>query len=189
MLQRVTGGFVSCFETMGEHVCMVRPRAKTCLTLNEFFRWEKFMCLETWYETVITSKIMCGIIGYIGKKEALPLILDGLKNMEYRGYDSAGVAIHTSRGISSEKAVGRIMNLETKLDASNPPFGGQNPNISLGIGHTRWATHGGVTEANTHPHTDCTNRIWLVHNGIIENYRELRDELIGSGHRFQSETD
>ncbi|MDP3778817.1 MAG: glutamine--fructose-6-phosphate transaminase (isomerizing) [bacterium] len=126
---------------------------------------------------------MCGIIGYIGKKQALPVVFEGLTRMEYRGYDSAGVAILSPQGIFSQKAVGRIMELGKKLEGSQDVVG------SLGIGHTRWATHGGVTEANAHPHTDCSGKIWVCHNGIIENYRELRDVLQAQGHAFHSETD
>jgi len=126
---------------------------------------------------------MCGIIGYIGKKQALPVVFEGLTRMEYRGYDSAGVAILSPRGIFSQKAVGRIMELGKKLEGSHDVVG------SLGIGHTRWATHGGVTEVNAHPHTDCTKKIWVCHNGIIENYRELRGALQTQGHIFDSETD
>ena len=126
---------------------------------------------------------MCGIIGYIGKKQALPVVFEGLSRMEYRGYDSAGVAILSPSGIFSQKAVGRIMELGKKLESSGEVVG------TLGIGHTRWATHGGVTESNAHPHTDCTKKIWICHNGIIENYRELRDALQTQGHIFDSETD
>ena len=126
---------------------------------------------------------MCGIIGYIGNKKALPVIYEGLSRMEYRGYDSAGVAILTPNGIFAEKAVGRIMELGKKLENSRDVAG------SLGIGHTRWATHGGVTEANAHPHRDCSGTIWVCHNGIIENYRELRELLQKQGHAFGSETD
>lgn len=126
---------------------------------------------------------MCGIIGYIGKKQALPVVFEGLSRMEYRGYDSAGVAILSPQGIFSQKAVGRIMELGKKLGSSGEVAG------SLGIGHTRWATHGGVTEANAHPHADCSGTIWVCHNGIIENYRELREALQAQGHVFHSETD
>lgn len=126
---------------------------------------------------------MCGIIGYIGKKQALPVILDGLKRMEYRGYDSAGCVVFGEQGaVQSEKAVGKIAALETKLNGKN--FSG-----TVACGHTRWATHGGVTESNAHPHRDCKGTIWVVHNGIIENYKELKTELLGLGHSFASETD
>lgn len=126
---------------------------------------------------------MCGIIGYVGKKKALPIILDGLRRMEYRGYDSAGVAVLEQGKIFSEKEVGRIARLQEKLTDADTHDG------ALGIGHTRWATHGKVTAENAHPHTDCANNIWVVHNGIIENYRELKHELQTLGHVFRSETD
>jgi glucosamine--fructose-6-phosphate aminotransferase (isomerizing) len=126
---------------------------------------------------------MCGIVGYIGKKQALPILLDGIKNLEYRGYDSAGLAVIEKNGsVKSQKAVGKISALEEKIN-------GDDFNGTLGIVHSRWATHGGVTETNAHPHHDCTKSIWLVHNGIIENYRELKDFLVKKGHRFVSETD
>lgn len=126
---------------------------------------------------------MCGIIGYIGKKKALPIILDGLRRMEYRGYDSAGVAVLDRDHVFSEKSVGHISRLREKLPDAD------SRSETTGIGHTRWATHGGVTTDNAHPHTDCTGRIWVVHNGIIENYRELKHELEELGHVFRSETD
>ena len=127
---------------------------------------------------------MCGIVGYIGKQKALPVLLDGIKNLEYRGYDSAGFAVLAKSGkITSEKAIGRVSNLEQKVGESGK-FNG-----NVGIVHSRWATHGGVTEANAHPHTECKKNIWLVHNGIIENYKELKNDLTALGHRFNSETD
>jgi len=127
---------------------------------------------------------MCGIVGYIGNKRALPILLDGLKALEYRGYDSSGFAVLTKSGnIKSEKSVGKIMNLEEKIKGREDLFG------TTGISHTRWATHGGVTEENAHPHTDCRRAIWAVHNGIIENYQELRRDLEKLGHVFRSETD
>src|SRR3989344_2611257 len=125
---------------------------------------------------------MCGIIGYIGKQRALPILLEGLKNMEYRGYDSAGVAVSDGKEIFSEKAVGKILNLEEKI-------GSRKIEGFSGIGHTRWATHGGVTEENAHPHSDCYGSILVVHNGIVENYKELKTELSKKGHRFLSQTD
>lgn len=127
---------------------------------------------------------MCGIIGYIGKQNALSILLDGLKALEYRGYDSAGIAIiEDNSKIAYLKSVGRISNLEEKLK-NEDEFLGQ-----AGIAHTRWATHGEPTENNAHPHSDCKNNIWLVHNGIIENYKELKNQLIKNGHKFKSETD
>ena len=130
---------------------------------------------------------MCGIVGYIGKNNALPILLDGLKRLEYRGYDSAGVAVKTADGVFSVKAVGKIAELEKKIN-NNPPNplcqGGRN----LGIAHTRWATHGAPTEKNAHPHISR----WLIavaHNGIIENHLFLRAKLEAAGYRFDSETD
>ena len=124
---------------------------------------------------------MCGIVGYLGKNEVLPILLDGLKRLEYRGYDSAGIAV-LNGGVEHVKAVGKIKELEHKLTSINMP--GQ-----LGIAHTRWATHGQPSEMNAHPHTDCQEKIWLVHNGIIENYQALKKQLADKGHKFRSETD
>ena len=129
---------------------------------------------------------MCGIIGYMGKQNALPILLDGLKRMEYRGYDSAGISLMTPQGIFSQKSVGRIARLEQKLEETKLAHGF---NVSLGIGHTRWATHGGVNEANAHPHFDCKGDISLVHNGIVENHKELKEQLVSIGHQFRSQTD
>ncbi len=125
---------------------------------------------------------MCGIIGYVGKKDAVPLLLEGLKRLEYRGYDSAGIAIHTDGRISVEKVSGKISVLEKRLAETS--LAGVS-----GIGHTRWATHGPPTEQNAHPHVDCDGRVALVHNGIIENCNVLREMLIKEGHVFKSETD
>ncbi len=132
---------------------------------------------------------MCGIVAYIGNKQALPILLNGLRRLEYRGYDSAGIAVMNQNfnfqypisNIQCLKSVGKIDNLAQKLN-------GINLEGSLGIAHTRWATHGGVTEANAHPHADCTGKIILAHNGIIENYRELKEDL-SAKHIFKSETD
>ncbi len=126
---------------------------------------------------------MCGIVGYVGPKNAVPLLIEGLKRLEYRGYDSAGVAVRQADGaLAIRKRVGRLSNLEEALDAA-PLAGG------LGIGHTRWATHGEPSEINSHPHLDCAGRIAVVHNGIIENYQALRAELEAKGHVFRSQTD
>jgi len=125
---------------------------------------------------------MCGIVGYIGKNKALPVLIDGLKRLEYRGYDSAGIAIKNSEGVDSVKAVGKIVELENKIS-------GQDISGSLGIAHTRWATHGAPTEVNAHPHHDCSGKIWVVHNGIIENYQKLKKKLTERGHKFISDTD
>lgn len=130
---------------------------------------------------------MCGIVGYIGKNNALPVLIDGLKRLEYRGYDSSGIALCLGGNIKSVKAVGKIKELEEKIfQPLHAPFS-QGSNI--GIAHTRWATHGAPSEINAHPHSDCTRKIWLVHNGIIENYKELKEKLEAKGHIFKSQTD
>jgi glucosamine--fructose-6-phosphate aminotransferase (isomerizing) len=125
---------------------------------------------------------MCGIIGYIGSKPVVPVLLDGLRRMEYRGYDSAGVALVSPEGISLRRSAGKLSNLENAIRLQ--PVDGL-----YGEGHTRWATHGRPTEENAHPHRDCTGRIVVVHNGIIENYLELKTELQAQGHEFKTETD
>jgi glucosamine--fructose-6-phosphate aminotransferase (isomerizing) len=125
---------------------------------------------------------MCGIIGYIGSKPVVPLLLDALRRMEYRGYDSAGVALVSPEGISLRRSPGKLINLENTI--REEPVDGR-----FGIGHTRWATHGRPTEENAHPHSDCTGRIVVVHNGIIENYLELKRDLRSQGHHFRTETD
>ncbi|MBI4424138.1 MAG: glutamine--fructose-6-phosphate transaminase (isomerizing) [Elusimicrobia bacterium] len=125
---------------------------------------------------------MCGIVGYIGPRQAVPLLLSGLKRLEYRGYDSAGVAILSNGSLGVIRTVGKLSNLEARLAQSALPG-------SVGLGHTRWATHGRPSEANAHPHQDCTGRLAVVHNGIIENYAPLKAALAANGHRFASETD
>ncbi len=126
---------------------------------------------------------MCGIVGYIGPKRVVPLILDGLKRLEYRGYDSAGIAVVNANGkLEIRRAPGKLRNLEESIRIT--PLEGV-----YGIGHTRWATHGRPTEENAHPHRDCTGDIVVVHNGIIENYLELKHQLMKEGHKFQTETD
>lgn len=125
---------------------------------------------------------MCGIVGYIGKRNSQEILLEGLKKLEYRGYDSAGVAVYTANGLEIKKAKGRIANLESKLEET--PLNG-----SVGIGHTRWATHGKPSDVNSHPHTDNSLKFSVVHNGIIENYMTLKEELTAKGHQFVSETD
>ena len=125
---------------------------------------------------------MCGIIGYIGSKPVVPVLLEGLRRMEYRGYDSAGVALVGHEGVSLRRSAGKLVNLENAIRTQ--PVDGL-----YGIGHTRWATHGRPTEENAHPHRDCTGRIVVVHNGIIENYLELKRELQSQGHNFETETD
>ena len=125
---------------------------------------------------------MCGIIGVVGDEQALPVLMDGLRRLEYRGYDSAGVAVVDGDAISVVRKAGKLEQLEKEL-AGHEVLG------STGIGHTRWATHGGPTDQNAHPHTDCTGRIALIHNGIVENYLALRERLERDGHVFASETD
>ena len=125
---------------------------------------------------------MCGIVGYVGAEPALPIVLEGLRRLEYRGYDSAGVAV-VDGALSVTKRAGKLAVLEAALDAMLPPSG------TLGIGHTRWATHGAPSDANAHPHVDCSGRIAVIHNGILENFRDLRDGLEKSGHVLISETD
>ncbi len=126
---------------------------------------------------------MCGIIGYIGKQKSLSILINGLKTLEYRGYDSAGVAIFNNGKIDIKKSVGQVKVLEKTVKNNI------NLNSHIGIGHTRWATHGTPNEINAHPHTDCLNRIFVVHNGIIENYKELKEYLQNRGHNFLSDTD
>ena len=125
---------------------------------------------------------MCGIVGYVGSGEATPFLIEGLTKLEYRGYDSAGIAVFNGTDVVIEKSVGRLSSLEQKIE-SNMPVG------QLGIGHTRWATHGRPSDRNSHPHSDCTGNFVVVHNGIIENYLQLKEDLIAKGHEFLSETD
>jgi glutamine---fructose-6-phosphate transaminase (isomerizing) len=126
---------------------------------------------------------MCGIVGYVGPRDAAPILLNGLRRLEYRGYDSAGIALLTEAGeVFMEKKAGKLTNLTDHLNGSAPAG---HP----GIAHTRWATHGRPNDLNAHPHMDCSGRLALIHNGIIENYRELKERLLAGGHRFTSETD
>src|SRR5436309_1291596 len=126
---------------------------------------------------------MCGIVGYVGNKRVVPVIIDGLKRLEYRGYDSAGIAVcGNGEGLQIRRAEGKLRNLEEVIRLK--PLDG-----TYGIGHTRWATHGRPTEENAHPHRDCSGRVVVVHNGIIENYVALKRKLIEEGHRFTTETD
>jgi glucosamine--fructose-6-phosphate aminotransferase (isomerizing) len=125
---------------------------------------------------------MCGIIGYIGPKDVVPVLIDGLRRLEYRGYDSAGVAVVSNGHVDLRRSAGKLSNLEAAIGAD--PISGD-----YGVGHTRWATHGRPTEENAHPHRDCTGRIVVVHNGIIENYLDLKHELQRQGHTFVTETD
>lgn len=123
---------------------------------------------------------MCGIVGYIGEENAVPILIEGLKRLEYRGYDSAGIAVINDAQLAIRKAVGKLKNLEDVV-WNDPPAG------TIGIGHTRWATHGRVTELNAHPHQSAG--FVLVHNGIIENYLALKEKLSAEGHEFRTETD
>ncbi len=125
---------------------------------------------------------MCGIVGYIGGRQAASILLDGLQKLEYRGYDSAGIAVIQNSAIELQKKVGKLAKLREQMSVSMPT-------ATVGIGHTRWATHGRPSDANSHPHLDCSGRFAVVHNGIIENYLSLREWLITQGHVFRSETD
>ena len=125
---------------------------------------------------------MCGIVGYVGEKQAANFLIDGLTKLEYRGYDSAGIAVFDGEKINVAKSVGRLAALKEKIK-NNTPEG------VMGIGHTRWATHGRPSDVNSHPHTDCSGKFAIVHNGIIENFMSLKEELIAKGHKFVSETD
>src|SRR5664280_2280434 len=126
---------------------------------------------------------MCGIVGYTGPRAAGPILLEGLRRLEYRGYDSAGIALVTESGeLFVEKRAGKLANLRTALLD-------RTPNAGIGLAHTRWATHGRPNDLNAHPHVDCTGAITVIHNGIIENFRELRDGLEARGHVLTSETD
>src|SRR3954466_12248536 len=125
---------------------------------------------------------MCGIVGVVGFQPAMGVLVEGLRKLEYRGYDSAGLACLSDGRLELRRAVGKLANLEKVLAV--------NPLIStIGLGHTRWATHGRPSETNAHPHTDCGGTLAVIHNGIVENYRSLRQELAGEGHVFKSETD
>src|SRR5712692_10529242 len=126
---------------------------------------------------------MCGIIGYVGSRECKPLLLQGLERLEYRGYDSSGLALLEAGGLDYVRAVGVLENLKERADSNSS-------SATTGLGHTRWATHGGVTEANAHPLAGCDpSGVSIVLNGIVENYRELKESLTADGHTFTSETD
>ena len=125
---------------------------------------------------------MCGIVGYVGTRSAGTMLIEGLKRLEYRGYDSAGIAMMNGNGLETRKAKGKISNLESVV-GTHPIHG------TVGIAHTRWATHGAPSEGNAHPQVDCTYTIAVVHNGIIENYSALRKMLQMQGHTFKSDTD
>ena len=125
---------------------------------------------------------MCGIIGYVGTRDVVPVLIGGLKKLEYRGYDSAGIAVVNGNGVDVIRAEGKLTNLESKL-------GDANLHGTFGMGHTRWATHGKPNENNAHPHRDCTGNVVVIHNGIIENFLALKERLRSKGHEFKSETD
>ncbi|HVE14267.1 MAG TPA: glutamine--fructose-6-phosphate aminotransferase, partial [Elusimicrobiota bacterium] len=125
---------------------------------------------------------MCGIVGYVGPRQAAPILLEGLKRLEYRGYDSAGVAVLGEGSLDVLRSVGKLANLDALV-------GRRTPRGSLGLGHTRWATHGGPSEANAHPHVDCGGELAVIHNGIIENYMPHKAGLAERGHVFRSSTD
>jgi glucosamine--fructose-6-phosphate aminotransferase (isomerizing) len=125
---------------------------------------------------------MCGIVGYIGHQNVVTVLIEGLRKLEYRGYDSAGVALVRNGAVDLRRSAGKLKNLEATI-AADPITG------DYGVGHTRWATHGRPTEENAHPHRDCTGKIVVVHNGIIENYLDLKQELQRQGHKFVTETD
>src|SRR3954451_2906304 len=125
---------------------------------------------------------MCGIIGYAGTRDVVPVLIGGLKKLEYRGYGSAGIAVVDGNGVEVVRAEGKLSNLETKLDAA--PLKG-----TFGMGHTRWATHGKPNENNAHPHRDCTGKVVVIHNGIIENFLPIKQRLQKIGHEFKTETD
>src|SRR2546428_3154828 len=125
---------------------------------------------------------MCGIVGYVGARQAGPILLEGLRRLEYRGYDSAGIAVQNGHAFAVRKLAGRVNVLAEAL--ARLPLAG-----TTGIGHTRWATHGAPTDRNAHPHLDCAGRIAVIHNGIIENHLELRARLEKEGHTLASETD
>mgnify|MGYP006343749919 FL=1 len=124
---------------------------------------------------------MCGIVGFVGESDATPILIEGLRRLEYRGYDSAGIAVKGD-DITIVKEKGRIDNLVSRIDEVNPKG-------SMGIGHTRWATHGVPDKINAHPHKSMNGVVTLVHNGIIENYMELKNDLIAKGYEFKSQTD
>ena len=126
---------------------------------------------------------MCGIVGYIGKREAYPIILNGLKRLEYRGYDSAGVALYDGTDIQMAKTKGKVADLEKKVNEEISTKG------TLGIGHTRWATHGVPNDINSHPHYSNSGDLVIIHNGIIENYASIKKELVKRGYTFYSDTD
>ena len=126
---------------------------------------------------------MCGIVGYIGQKNASEILIGSLKRLEYRGYDSSGIALMNGEDVFLEKKSGKLAELESVVDYD------ELSNYKIGMGHTRWATHGAPTDVNSHPHTACTDDVVIVHNGIIENYAVLKKALQNEGHTFKSDTD
>src|SRR5262245_21218462 len=134
------------------------------------------------YEPIFGGDFMCGIIGYIGNQQAVPVVIEGLRRLEYRGYDSAGIAVINNGKIEVRRRPGKLHGLVKAIQEE--PLEGRT-----GLGHSRWATHGRTTEENAHPHRDCSGRVVVVHNGIIENYLELKRELQAEDHVFQTETD
>ena len=132
---------------------------------------------------------MCGIIGYVGNKEIIPILLEGLHSLEYRGYDSSGIAIHEGNNLNVVKAAGKLNCLEEILKNNTGTKNGKNGHVNCGVGHTRWATHGEASDINAHPHFDRDEKIAVVHNGIIRNYQEVREKLLKAGVHFVSETD
>jgi len=126
---------------------------------------------------------MCGIVGYIGERDAYPIILKGLQRLEYRGYDSAGIAIYDGKNIQLSKTKGKVADLDNKAKKELTSKG------NLGIGHTRWATHGVPNDVNSHPHYSNSGDLVIIHNGIIENYDSIKKELIKRGYTFSSDTD
>src|SRR5712664_3578322 len=125
---------------------------------------------------------MCGIIGYVGSRDVVPVLIGGLKKLEYRGYDSAGIAVVNGQGVEVVRAEGKLSNLESKLSE-------RDIKGSFGMGHTRWATHGKPNENNAHPHRDCTGKVVVIHNGIIENFLPIKQSLQKAGHEFKTGTD
>ena len=125
---------------------------------------------------------MCSIIGYSGEETAAPILVKGLKKMEYRGYDSVGIATESDKEINLRKGTGKVEEVNSRAHLESLPG-------NIGIGHTRWATHGGVTDANSHPHSSTSGEIAIVHNGIIENFQEIKDALMDEGYQFKSDTD
>ena len=128
---------------------------------------------------------MCGIVGYIGKRNVVDVLVKGLETLEYRGYDSAGIAVNSDNEIKVYKKIGKLINLKNLLEEKKAEI----HNVTMGIGHIRWATHGGATDLNAHPHTCTCGKLVVVHNGIIENFKELKEDLIKKGCVFRSQTD